>query len=331
MYSLQQRLFSLLIGIALALTLFQFSGSAEVQAAASQQQEGSYSQATMFGCYNCYHFYGSNQSWMYSATNDWYQHKGNWCGIANIRTIQVYDWLYYNGSAPKLDNSQEAIYSRLNSNTSPWGSGNGYVRANISRDFGTDPRAISYGTWVESPPSSQSQPYWFHNRIYRTDNLTATYDFSADFGANTVTHNDPISVTIDGGFHSYVVDGVWAFSDPSQPGGSAIRSIDTWDSWLNHANNSPDGTHPYNQTQQELWALSDWTSLAKLWGQGYNTNNGSDPEPDTPNHYYVPPFPGGFTNHWNTYFITIEQDDVNDAQTSHDYALDQNGSLAPHN
>ena len=72
---------------------------------------------------------------MYTATNDWYQHQGNWCGIANIRAIQVYDWLYYNGRAPAWDNSQEAIHNRLNSYSSPWGSGGGYVLSNISRDF----------------------------------------------------------------------------------------------------------------------------------------------------------------------------------------------------
>src|SRR5437764_14029852 len=58
---------------------------------------------------------------MYTATTDWYQHQGNWCGIANIRAIQVYDWLYYNGRAPAWDNSQEAIHNRLNSYSSPWG------------------------------------------------------------------------------------------------------------------------------------------------------------------------------------------------------------------
>ena len=50
------------------------------------------------------------------------------------------------------------------------------------------------------------------------------------------------------------------------------------------------------------------------------------------NHYYVPPFSSyGVPYHWNTYFVTIEQDRINDASTSHDYAIDQNGHLAPHN
>ena len=301
---------------------------------------------------------------MYTATNDWYQHQGNWCGIANIRAIQVYDWLYYNGRAPAWDNSQEAIHNRLNSYSSPWGSGGGYVWSNISRDFGTDPHAIAYGAWYDTPVGTSTQPYWFHNWIYRTSSKTATYDFGTDFGRNTVSHNDPISVTIDGAYHSFVVDGVWATSDPSYPG-TTLSAIDTWDpqdlsgssvdgakenakaegvtdrvrfetgdvrKLVYPANHSVDGTHPYNQTQNQVWSLTDWTTNRVMWGQGYNTHNGSDPDPDTPNHYYVPPFNSyGVPYHWNTYFVTIEQDRINNASTSFNYAIDQNGHLAPHN
>ena len=329
----QRRLFTILLSITLALALVQLldlHGGLQVQAT-TDLSSNSQVQTSLPNCSPCYSFYGSNHSRMYTATNDWYQHRGNWCGIANIRAIQVYDWLYYNGGSPQWDNSQEAIYSRLNATYSPWGSGGGYVRENISRDFGTDPHAIAYGTWYDTPPSTSSQPYWFHNWIYRTSSTTATYDFATDFGKNTVSHNDPISVTIDGAYHSFVVDGVWAISDPSL-GSTTISSIDTWDPWLNHANNSVDGTHPYNHTQNQVWSLTDWTTNRVMWGQGYNSFNGSDPEPDTPNHYYVPPFNSyGVKYHWNSYFVTIEQDRINDATTSSHYAIDQNGHLAPHN
>lgn len=322
---LSRRLVFVVVSVALVLALsqlFSLDGGSPVQAAAR-------SPATQLApnCAPCYSFYGSNHSRMYIATNDWYQHQGNWCGIANIRAIQVYDWLYYNGKSPAWDNSQEAIHNRLNSYSSPWGHGpGGYVLANISGDFGTDPHAIAYGAWYDTPAG-----YWFHNWIYRTSSTTATYDFSTDFGRNTVTHNDPISVTINGGYHSFVVDGVWATSDPSYAG-AKLSAIDTWDPWLNHANQSVDGTHPYNHTQNQVWSLTDWTTNRLMWGQGYNTHNGADPDPNTPNHYYVPPFYSyGVPYHWNTYFVTIEQDYINTAYTSFNYAIDQNGHLAPHN
>ena len=329
-----RRLFSVLVGVILVVVVFQLmnlasgAGVQSVVVAASSTAEG----ATVPATTTSYSFYGSNHSWMYTATNDWYQHQGNWCGIANIRTIQVYDWLYYDGKSPGWDNSQEAIYSRLNSYSSPWGHGpGGYVQSDISGDFGTDPHSIAFGAWYDTPPSTNPQPYWFHNWIYRTSSTTATYDFSTDFGKNTVSHNDPISITIDGAYHSFVVDGVWASSDPSYPN-ATLSAIDTWDPFLNHANQSRDGTHPYNTTQNQVWSLTDWTTNRVMWGQGYNAHNGSDPEPDTANHYYVPPFNSyGVPYHWNTYFITIEQDRINNATTSYDYAIDQNGHLAPHN
>ncbi|OLC61888.1 MAG: hypothetical protein AUH89_02025 [Ktedonobacter sp. 13_1_40CM_4_52_4] len=154
---LPRRLVTAVVSIALVLALsqqFPLSGGFSVQAQASQP---------LMQLSINYSFYGSKHSWMYTATNDWYQHQGNWCGIANIRAIQVYDWLYYNGKAPGWDNSQEAIHSRLNAYSSPWGSGGGYVQSDISRDFGTDPHSIAYGAWYDTPVSTSSQPYWFHN------------------------------------------------------------------------------------------------------------------------------------------------------------------------
>ncbi len=69
-----------------------------------------------------------------------------------------------------------------------------------------------------------------------------------------------------------------------------------------------------------------------MWGQAYNTNNGSDPEPDTPINYYNPPFPGrNVPHHWDTYYVTIEQDGINTDTYSADIAIDQNGNPAPHN
>src|ERR1700681_2440863 len=84
-------------------------------------------------------FYGSYQPWMLAATSDWYQHGDFWCGISNIHAIQVYDWLAYNGGKPRQDNSQAAIYARLNNAhtsgvISPWGYGGGIINADIRRD-----------------------------------------------------------------------------------------------------------------------------------------------------------------------------------------------------
>lgn len=278
-------------------------------------------------------FYGASPTLMNGSIWDLQEQYGNWCGIANIAVISNYDWLQYNNGVPPYL-SQSDIHDLLNSSgdVSPWGravSGSGrqygpgpYVAADISADGGTDPFAIVEGVWHDTPPG-----YYFHNWIYRTSASTATYDFGSDFGAANGV-NDPISVTINGGAHSFVIDGVWASSDPSSSASHTIYYIDTWDPWLDSNNQPFDHKNwYYNTTQNEAWSLSDWTSLSKFWGQGYNPYNTYDPEPNTTggNYYNSPPL----SAHWGGYFVTIEQDYI--TGTSYVYAFDQNGNLAPHN
>lgn len=333
---LQNRAIAAMLVIVLALTIVQFGGyntPSVAHAASNSQQQNQHP-----NCYPCYSFYGSNTGWMQTATSDWYEQNDNWCGVASVRAIQRYDWIYWgnsggNSTTPGWDNSQSAIFSRLqNSGQSIWGRGSGgdNLASNISGDFGTDPHSLAYGAWYETPVSTDSQPYYFHNWIYKTSALTATEDISTDFGANTVSHNDPISATVDGGYHSFVVSGFYASGDPSQ-GSVSLESIATWDPWLNSSNVARDRIKHYNQTQEEIWSISDWTSVSFLWGQGYTTNGGQDPEPDTPNPYYNPPFPGGYTHHWVTYYVTIEQDRIPEDYTPVDDAIGEDGHLAPHN
>src|SRR5258706_2689891 len=97
----QRRLFTILLSITLALALVQLldlHGGQQVQAT-MDLSSNSQAQTISPNCSPCYSFYGSNHSWMYTATNEWYQHHGNWCGIANIRAIQVYDLIYCNGTS----------------------------------------------------------------------------------------------------------------------------------------------------------------------------------------------------------------------------------------
>src|SRR5213080_1729246 len=96
MDAIRRRLFITFVSVILALLLMQLLHVGETQARTTLSLSSDAQIQTSVGnCSPCYYFYGSNHSWMYTATNDWYQHQGNWCGIANIRAIQVYDWLYY--------------------------------------------------------------------------------------------------------------------------------------------------------------------------------------------------------------------------------------------
>lgn len=280
-------------------------------------------------------FYGANINWIVTATSHWPQAAGNWCGVANIQAIDIYDWIKYDGNSNPSGSDQQSIANMLNSSSavSPWGQahtvpgdpGPAFV-ADIAADGGTDPRAIAWGAWNVSPNG-----YYYHNWIYRTTNTTATYDFASDFGpANGV--NDPISVTINTGEHSFIVDGVWASSDPSA-GGETIYDIDTWDPSVGEPN-----TNSYNSANPEAWSLYDWLNYqyphgSVLWSTGYYTGNGYDPDPSTNPGYYVGSFPnfGDQHYHWNGYYVTIEQDYVTACQASPNIAYSEDGSPAPYN
>lgn len=221
MFSYRSYTITTVLAVVLALGLVLFRGYSGVPVA--QAATNTYEEPQIPQCGPCYSFYGSVQSWMSTATSDWYEQQDNWCGVASVRAIQRYDWIYWgnnggNTTTPGWDNSQSAIFSRLSSSgESPWGRGSGgdNLVSNISGDFGTDPHSLAYGAWYETPVGTTNQTYSFHNWIYRTSALTATYDFATDFGIHTDSHNDPISVTINGGYHSFVIDGVYATSDPS--------------------------------------------------------------------------------------------------------------------
>lgn len=297
-------------------------------------------------------FYGTNQSWMQTATAHWPQQASNWCGPANLQAIEYYDWLKYNGTTNVPYPNQQDIVNHLNSSAaiSPWGIAvplNTYpvagFKADIANDIGTDPRATAWGAYEVTPPG-----YWFHNYIYGTDNNTALYLLGSDYGPSNGI-NDPVAAAIDLGEHWDVVDGVYATSDPSA-GGETIDGIDTWDPSYGEP-----GSNGHQPSRQYTWSTYDWENYTSpnghfQWKYPYSTWSQSnstkelDPEPyssgssfgSTPNYYNVHIFDSSatLTAHWNQSFVTVEQDFVNSAAAcngSPNYALDRYGHLAPHN
>jgi hypothetical protein len=288
----------------------------------------------------------------------------NYCGVANIQAIDRYDWIKSGGSDPKL--SQQSIVNILNSSSavSPWGAAQTTFnppafKADIAGDTGTDPRSITWGVWDVTPVG-----YYFHNYIYSgyqgSTNHSATYEVASDFGpAHGV--NDPVSITIWGGRHSFVEDGVYATSDPSA-GGETVESIDLWDP-----------AHGYNGKPGYLFGYQsaavsdyDWENFQYssdpyyyYWKYPYDagtnnylkstiglpnipidpgTQNSTDPDPDTlPGCYYdmgydhTPGCNATIQYHWAVGFVTIEQDYVSTCTYSPNYALDRYGNLFLHN
>lgn len=278
-------------------------------------------------------FYGANYSWMSSAISSagWPQQGGNWCGVASITAVELYDFIKAGGSAHYP--TQQSVANLLNSSAavSPWGRANpggsyhGAFVADIATDGGTDPRSVSWGEYNTTPVG-----YYYHNWIYRENSTSATYEVGADFGP-AYGINDPFAIVIAHGLHIEVMDGVFANLDPSN-GGETIYGVSIWDPGVGSSYGG--GYSPY---QEYVWDMSDWTgnSSVNQWALPYASNNGYDPDPSTYNNpHYDPPFPnfGNQQTHWIGYYATDEQDNNSGTCSgSPDYAFDENGNLAPYN
>jgi hypothetical protein len=291
------------------------SSTHAAQAATTCDQNGGYA------CQGTY--YGADIVSMRTATNAWPQAYDNWCGIAGVQAVMRYAWGTQYGNWYPLNWAQGSIHDQMNGQlgnnpVSRWGTpgGSSYVQANLSQDFGTDPRAVAWATWLVTPDNT-----FYHNYIYRNGASGATHNIGLDFGP---THgvNRPIVVMINTGLHAFVVSGVYAASDPSVSTNVQIYGVYTWDPFV--------GRGPsINSEMEVVWSMWDWTNKSDLWGTGYG--NASDPEPSTPINYYNPPFPTQ-SHHWNTYRTSIEQDWVRVCSTVlPDYAVDENGYPAAHN
>lgn len=288
-----------------------------------------------------YQTYSANISVMNQyAYDDFPEYVDNWCGVASLTMINDYAYsISNNGNNPYL--TQYAFGNpRSNPNPgllntasaeSPWGYPGGNVNnatfsANISKDLGTDPRSLVWGIYTSTPYG-----FYYHNYIYPGGSgvLNATRNFASDYGAHGT--NVPIAVDINGGAHTVVVGGVQASQDPSlNPNTATFNYILVYDPW--YGSNFPP-TNFYNDQGEVMWqSYYDWSTMAKWWGRGYNTSNGTppyDPDPSTSpgNYYNVPPLSG----HWNGNYVTIEQDNIPPSTYSENIALDNNGNPVPHN
>jgi hypothetical protein len=311
-------------------------------------------------------YWGADYNTMVTATNDWPQANGNWCGVADVDAIDRYDWLKTNGTDPHP--GQQGIANLMNNSSSPWGTAYSWFNppafsADIAADSGADPRAQAWAAYQVTPNN-----FYFHNYIYSpyqgSTNNSATYQVALDYGPSNGVNN-PVIVIIWGGRHSLVEDGVIASSDPSA-GGETIDAIDLWDSAYQGRN--PDGTYSTGYLfgyRNNIISLYDWENStyghsgyyfwtypydAGTWGDvghsvgipidpnamNSSTRNTGDPDPHTQSgSYYTVNYFDGTKNlyvHWENSFVTIEQDYVTIlCGGSPNYALDRYGNLAWYN
>jgi hypothetical protein len=203
---------------------------------------------------------GVSVAQMQAAVNaaGWPQHQRNWCGVASIAAVVSFRT---GGSV-----SQESVAGFLNSPNavSVWGTpqpayGGAGFQANISKDTGTDPRAIARGqSWTDGRP--------YHNIVDYLSAWDATYQLAVDLRDS----GQPITVIVDGGQHSVVVSQIIADGDPvANP--SSITAIDVWDPGFDVFNA---GIQAAQYERVPIWA---WYNDYVYWGSVYDDYLDPDP------------------------------------------------------
>jgi hypothetical protein len=247
----------------------------------------------------------------------WPERQSTWCGIAATTAIVNY-------RAGFANVTQQAVARVLDNpfSASPWGTpsyqpalgpGPG-SRADISRDIGTDPRALAFGQadFVRSP---------YANVVARR----GAYDATRHLIADLLSSREPIQALVLHGAHSVLVSGVIATDDPvADP--SSILDLEVWDPGYGLLGQN------IQFAQMEIVPLNVWLSSRAYWGAPYAENRQGhvldDPDPAVGPYAYDPKH--GQTAHlWVGHYVYIrpEASDAPAAQVSPDWALDPSGAV----
>lgn len=240
---------------------------------------------------------GVDDTAMQAAVNaaGWPQQTNIWCGVATITAIAR-----YRGYGA----TQAGVAAFLNSSAavSQWGTpppagpGLGF-QANISRDTGSDPRALAEGVSAEAGGTyTQMVDYW------------GAWNATAHLAADIEYSHQPISVIVASGQHSVVVSKIFANGDPASNPGS-IYALEVWDPGYG-ANAQIQGA------QKEIVSLSTWLYDNGYWGAPYDDL--LDPDPA------VGPYAG--MHLWTGHYVYIRPGGIG---VSVDWALNQNWIVIP--
>lgn len=227
----------------------------------------------------------------------WPQKSNTWCGIATVALIA--DFIHPN--SPVI---QDDVVNAMNSPAGQsdwgvpqidysvaWGPG---VNADISRDFGTDPRSLAEGLTLVTG-------YRYHVIVDTGDARDATYHIVRALMAS----GQPISVFVDHGQHSIIVSGVDATGDPL-PDLSNVTGIHVWDPGGAMALEGIQDAQ-YVDVPKDLWLSGViWWSGSDYLKYPYSANNDNghelDPDPAVGPYTYIP---GNFNHLWVGHYVFI--------------------------
>jgi hypothetical protein len=252
-----------------------------------------------------------------AATAGWPQQYSNWCGVATIGLVANYLGSSISQSAILgilNDPNNQSQWSYPAPSSAYWGP---YIPADISGDFGTDPRSLAKGMTVAT------------GRLYHVKvDVNGAWDITIHIVHDMLTARQPISVFVDHGMHSVIVSGVEATGDPlSNP--NSITAIHVWD-----PGGGVNGVG-IQSTQHAVVPINTWLSGAIAWsGSSYlkypyaaNIYQGRalDPDPAVGPYAYT----AAAGNHlWighNVYISPLASNET--AGLSSDWELNQSGTL----
>ncbi len=298
-------------------------------------------------------YYGASLNGMQVATGvspngaiavnaPWPQASGNYCSLADVQAvINYYDWTTNQSLAfphqqsqgpvtnsvlpgnPTLEQPGQLLYAldhsvAANFSPGPVIESTGFARrpftlANISHDFGLDPRAIAagimYGTQGAVP---------YHMHIYHTGVNAAAFHIA--FAVATYHH--PVVVIVDHGEHAVIVAGVWSVGNPATNAHAQIQSFAIYDPWNQNWQEYLGGGYfervPYATFAFQQPNDGTWIALP------YASNDTLDPDPYMGKYQAgIDPYKGPTANpqahFWLGNLVTIEPDNHFDQNPDNAY------------
>jgi len=293
-------------------------------------------------------------------SHTWPQAAGNYCFLADVQAMIRYSWwhagsdittgFWYNRADqgpptystahgnPQLETQNQLLYEMdyyMVANFGPapdprptMSSPNRrpFTMADSSHDFGGDPRAATYAIWDET-----TAPRFYHNYIYHNGVSGAT----AGFAYALTAYQEPVMEFVDGGLHSIVVAGVWAYHNPityfpQTPESLAIYN--SWDqtNWGSYLNGAYYSRVSYTDWSTRYYGSGFWWAHGYDWDHtngGYSNyaNGGLDPDP------YMGIYQAGTdpvtgiqtshpnSTHWVGNYVSIERDGHGDYSPNYTY------------
>lgn len=258
--------------------------------------------------------YGASTAQTQTAVNaaQWPQQKSDWCGVATVAAVAQF-------GGKTVTQQNVADYMNSSAGVSAWGTPSyvGYgpdVKADIARDFGTDPRSIAAGL-------ANATGATYHQLV----DLISSNDATNRLVADLARAQQPISVLVDHGAHSVLVSAVYATANPATNPGS-VTALVVWDPGVGAPNAG------IQATQMAVVPISTWLGDPRYWGESYQPNYfgpyAADPDPAV-GPYTNDPSHNEYTHLWIGHYVYLRPDATSDAFTgvSVDWAFNQSGAL----